>query len=309
MSEHARADRSRGEFARALRDGRAVVAGENDELRRESSEAQRPLAFAGVLLERDVEVRPAEPERAHGRAARVVSLANPRPGRRVEIERGLLDLHLRRGLVDPEGRRQDLVVQREHGLEEPGGSGRSLRVTELRLDGPERGPLAVFAAAGVEDLTQRVELREVARLRSGAVRLDEVDGLRPVACFLVAALKRLDLALPARRIDALGAAVRRAAATSDDRVDAIAVALGVGEALESEHADALAEHRAVGALRERPARAAHRQGGRLREAHERERIVGRVRAARDRRDPRRPGAACAPTSPRRRTSSRTPRRS
>ena len=70
-------------------------------------------------------------------------------------------------------------------------------------------------------------------------------------------------------------------AAADDRVDAIAVALGVREALEREHADALAEHRAVGALRERPAGAAHRQRRRLREAHERERVVGRVGAARD----------------------------
>ena len=72
------ARRRRGELARALRDRRAVVAREHDELRGERPEAQRALALAGVLLDGDVEVRPAEPERAHRRAARVVSLAGSR---------------------------------------------------------------------------------------------------------------------------------------------------------------------------------------------------------------------------------------
>ena len=78
-------------------------------------------------------------------------------------------------------------MQREHRLQQAGGAGRGLRVTQLRLDRPERGPLTVFAAARVEDLAQRVELRQVARLRSGAVRLDEADRLRAVAGLLVAA--------------------------------------------------------------------------------------------------------------------------
>ena len=269
------------ERARLRRDLRAARSADDDELAGGRVEALRARRGARVLLERDVEVGAAEAERAHRGPARVLPVADPRPRLRAQVEGALFEAELRVRRVDLDRRREHAVVEGEDRLEEPGRAGRRLRVADLALHRAERAPLPIRSPRRVEDEAEPLELGDVARLRPGPVRLDELDRLRPVARELVGAGERLRLPRGHRGVDALAAAVRGGADAADDRVDPVAVPLGVGEALQGHHPEPLAEHRAVGPVAEGAAVAARRERRRLREAEEHEDVVQRVDSARD----------------------------
>ena len=257
-----------------------IGAADRDQLGRHRAQQLGVLARTRVLLEQQVEVRTTEAERAHARATQVIGAADPRSRLGVEVEGRVLDVELGVGPLDLDRRRQHLVVQRHHGLEEPGRAGGRLGVADLRLDRSERAPLRL-ALADREGQLQPAELGRVAGLGPGPVGLDQLDRVRLEAGVGLGAAQGLGLALGHRRIDALRLAVRRRADPTQHRVDVIAVALGVGEALERDHAQTLAEHRAVGRVREGPAITRGRERRGLAEAHEHEDVVERVDAARD----------------------------
>ena len=139
------------------------------------------------------------------------------------------------------------MVQRERGLDEPRDPSRGHRVSDVRLDGSERGVRAVARRPALlaEQLGERADLDHVAHRRRGAVRLDEADGLGRKAGVLVCKTQRLELATLPGRHRAFAAPVVVARRAADQRVDAIAVALGVLAPLEDHRADALAHHEPV----------------------------------------------------------------
>src|SRR5439155_16335797 len=127
-----------------------------------------------VLLECDVEVAAAEAETGHAGPARVFGAVRPGPRLGVDVQRAAVQLELRVRRFDLDGRRQDLVVQGERGLEQPCRAGRGLGVADLRLDRADGAPghagtaaVAVLAAAvtaaavAVEYLAQRCQLGQI----------------------------------------------------------------------------------------------------------------------------------------------------
>ncbi|PRP91930.1 hypothetical protein ENSA5_52150 [Enhygromyxa salina] len=270
------APRPRSRLAGELGSARAT---EDHELDRERAQPLGPGPGARVLLEQEVKVGPAEAKRAHARAPRVLGPADPRPRLGVEVKGRVVDLERGVGPLDLDRGRQDLVVQRHHGLEQPGGPSRGLGVADLRLDRAQRAPLR--ALAGPKGLLQALKLGRVAGLGPGPVGLDQFDGPRLDPGVVPGPAQGLGLARRHRRVDALRAPVRGRADPAQDRVDPVAVALGVVEALERDHAQALAEHRPVGLIGEGSAVPRGRQRRRLGEAHEHEDVVERVDAPGD----------------------------
>ena len=218
-------------------------------------------------------VRAAESERADRRAARVAVAGLP-GGRGVgEEERAVAQAELRVLLGDGRLRRQRPVVQRERGLDEPRDPSRGHRVSDVRLDGSERGVRAVARRPALlaEQLGERADLDHVAHRRRGAVRLDEADGLGRKAGVLVGQTQRLELAGLPRRHRAFAPAVVVARRAADQRVDPIAIALGILAPLEDHGTHALAHHEPVGPGVEGTAFARSRDGADAREADE---VVG-----------------------------------
>ncbi len=252
------------------------------QLAAQGSNPGRRRVGAPVLLQGRMEVGAAEPERAHARAPRLVAGVDPRSGLGVEVQGAAIWIELEPGVgrVDLDRRRQHLVVQRHHGLDEPSRARGRLGVTDLALDGPEghaaRGRLGLG-----EHGPRRLKLRQITGRGPGPVGLDQLDRARAVSRRSVGPSQGLHLPLGARRVDALGPAVGARADALEHRVDRVAIALRVGEALEGEHAHALAQQGAVGVVRERPAVAAEREGAGLAEAHVHEDVVEGVDAPSD----------------------------
>ncbi len=78
--------------------------------------------LAGVLFQHGVEVGSAEAERTHARRSRVSLPVYPRPRFGVEVQRAAVEVRLRVRRFH-QRRRQNLVVQRERGLDQPGEPG------------------------------------------------------------------------------------------------------------------------------------------------------------------------------------------
>ena len=157
------------------------------------------------------------------------------------------------GPLDLDGRRQRLVVQRHHGLEQAAGPRRPFGVSDLGLDRPQRAPLPIFATRFVENLSQRGELGDVTGFGARAVCFNQADRVGTVAGGGVGATEGFGLAGRAGCVDALRPAIGGGAEAADDGVDPVAVPLGVVEALEREHGEPLAQHRAVRLVGKGPA--------------------------------------------------------
>ncbi len=227
-----------------------------------------------VLLQDRVEIAPAKAEGAHPGAARVL----PRgPGALLGIHVQGAGADVSDGAADLDGRRQDLVMEGEGGLDEPGRARGRLGVADLGLHRTDRGPGAL-AAGGPVDLGQGLDLGGVAHRGPGAVALDELDGRRGDPGQAVGLAQGLRLALGARRVDGLAPAVGGGADALEDGIDAVTVAFGVGETLENHEAEALAQGGAVRARIEGAAFPGRREGGGLGEAHEHEDVVEAVHA-------------------------------
>ncbi len=107
------------------------TAREHDELLGPHAEPLGSVPAPRVLLDRHVEVRATEAERTDRAAAGVV--APPNPGTRfgIDVERAVVESELRVRPGHLERGRQHLVVQRQRELDQPGGTGRRLRVADL----------------------------------------------------------------------------------------------------------------------------------------------------------------------------------
>ncbi len=131
------------ELARLAHHVGPVRAAGDDELPAEGLKPLRARGRSPVLLEGHVEVGAPEAEGADGGPARVVCPADPGARLGAQVERALLEVELRVRGVDLDARREDLVVERHHGLEEARGAGGGLGVADLALDRAERAPLPV----------------------------------------------------------------------------------------------------------------------------------------------------------------------
>ncbi len=254
--------------------------GERKELRIEDAATMR-ARITEVLLERNVEVRTAETERAHRRTTRVVLAANPgtRFGR--EVERTIFDIELRVRRVDLDGRGEHLVMKRKHGLHETRGSRGSLRMPDLRFHRAERAPLIVISGCFTKDHSEAFEFRSVSRDRSRAVSFDKLDRLRAITRLRVRAPKRLCLAAGDRRVHGRARAIAARTDAANHGIDSVAVPLGIFKTLQRHHAKAFAEHGSVRLIAERAAVSALRERGRLRKTEIHKDIVHRVGAAAD----------------------------
>ncbi len=149
-----------------------------------------------------------------------------------------------------QGARQRPVSHRHHHLDDPGHAGRSLGVTDVRLDRPEQQRPAVHALLSV-GRHERLRLDRVTQPRPRTVRLDHVD--------LGRGKPRRGECLPDDTL--LGRtvrgrhAVRRAVLvdrrTSHDRQDLVTVSPRVRQPLHQQHPDAFAPARAVRRIGER----------------------------------------------------------
>jgi hypothetical protein len=122
------------------------------------------------FLDHEVRVRAAEPEGTHARAARGFAA---RPcgafGRHAEGRGVERDARVRLGEVD--AGRDDLVLERERGLDDAHGGGARVKVADVGLDRPDGAePRAI--GRGAEGARQPLDLDGVAEQRAGPVRLD-----------------------------------------------------------------------------------------------------------------------------------------
>ena len=163
------------------------VRGESDEFLGPRPQALRTLARPDVLLEGNVEVAPAEAERTHRSTTRMVAATDPRTSFRIDVERPVLESEFGVGPSDLQRRRQNLVVECQRHLDESRGSRGGLRMTDLRLHGPERTPLFGFFVGWPEDRRQASDLGCVAGLGRSPVGLDQFDRRRRIVRFFVRA--------------------------------------------------------------------------------------------------------------------------
>ncbi len=197
-----------------------------------------------VLLDHDVEVGTAEPERGDATATGRERRPLPRPRLGVDLEGDLVERDRRVGRLVIDRRRQDLVVASQDGLEQARGAGRALEVTDLRLDRSQRD--LVLDGRRLEESRDALQLGRVSHAsgRSVAFQQGHGGGVEPRAL-----PRTLDGKLLSDRVrggDALAFAVASAADAADDGVDAITRLLRVFQALADEHSAALAHHEAVG---------------------------------------------------------------
>ena len=203
----------------------------------------------GVLREHDVRVGAAEAEAGHAgdRGARVARprrlLGHDRQARGVEVDVGV-------GAGEVDGRRQLVVLHREHDLEQPGGARGGLEVSEVGLGRAEQRR-GLARAAVAEYRAECVRLDRVAEDRARAVRLDVVDRGRIDAGVGVRVGEYLRLRFGVRGGHAVGATVGIDRGTVDDGEDRVPVALRIAAALEHEEAAALGAADAVGVRGER----------------------------------------------------------
>ena len=165
-----------------------------------------------------------------------------------------------------EARRQLLVVDRQYGLEEAGGPGGRLEVTDVRLGRADRHRSRAEIGA-TERIADARHLDDVADARRRAVALDHPAHLGRQTGVLPSPLHRQPLTDRIGRGDPLSPPVARAADAAQHGVDAVAVTFGVGQPLEHEDAGALTHHEAVSAGVE-GSRAGGREGADLAELHE-----------------------------------------
>ncbi len=139
------------------------------------------------------------------------------------------------------------MVQRQGRLEDPGGAGSALEMTDVRLDRAERHRVD-RQAEPAEDRLEALDLGEVAHLGRRAVPLEQGHRGRREAGACPGALDRQALADRVGRRDSLAATVGGSADAAQHGVDPVAGAFGVGEPFEQEDRRALAHHEAVGAV-------------------------------------------------------------
>ncbi len=227
-----------------------------------------PLGEASghVLLQDRVEVGAAEAEGAQAGRAHAPGRGLPGLGLRVHEEGRLAPVDVRVGRLRVEARRQHLLVEGQGDLQQAGGAGGPLQVSDVRLHRAQ-GHRTRTQALAAEDGVQALHLDHVAHPGGRAVTLHQAHVGRRDAARAPGALDGQALAPRVRRRDALAAPVARATDPADHGVDPVARLLGVRQALEHEEGDALAHHEAVGTVGV-GARAGGRERADLAELHE-----------------------------------------
>ena len=256
--------------------GRGIDAGKGDDLG--VAIPVGGLLDGPVLLEHHMEVGTAKAEGAHPRPSGEVRPLEPGTLFGGDVERSRAGGDFLLGRLHLDGRRNHLVVQRQGGLDQAGGSGGGLGVTDLRLDRSQAAPGIGRVAV---HLAQGAHFDRVAYLGAGAVRLDQPDALGGDAGVSIGVAQRLFLPVGARGVDGVPLAVAGGTHAADDGVDPVAVALGVGQALQHHDAKPLAQDGAVGVDVERLGVAGRGQGRGLAETHVHEDVVEGVDAAGD----------------------------
>src|SRR5262245_51216820 len=86
-------------------------------------------------------------------------------------ERTVLQTQVLVRLFEVQVGRDEIVLEREHGLDDSCHAGGAARVSDVRLDGPERAGVPALAG-GSEYRVKRVDFDGIAERRSGPVHLD-----------------------------------------------------------------------------------------------------------------------------------------
>ena len=192
----------------------------------------------------------ADAEARHPSPARAVA-GRPVPQPRVDVERAALQVERRVGLAEPDERRQLAVVQREHGLDEPGHAGGDVAVADACLDRAERTELCAICLSP-EHLGEGPHLDRVADEGAGAVALQVGEGVGVGAGHRLRVGDDLGLTRDARRrVAGLEGAVVVRGVPGDHGEHGVAVGLRVGEPFEHDDTHPVAEHGAAGARVER----------------------------------------------------------
>ena len=201
--KHPGLSRSPGKLPGPVGDCGTVGPGARHQLGSKATNPVRSGVLALVLLQRQVEVRATKAKGTHPGAAWVVAATDPRAGLGVDEKGRTFDVELLAGLVDLDGGREHLVVQGHDRLEETGGPGRGLGVSDLGLHAAQGAPGSRLGLLAVEGQREATELRGVAGLGAGSVRFDQLDGLGGEARMLVGTPQRSGLTFRNRGIDAL----------------------------------------------------------------------------------------------------------
>ncbi|MGX1250461.1 hypothetical protein RKD48_002972 [Streptomyces ambofaciens] len=179
---------------------------------------------------------------------------------------------LRVGLLGVQAARDVPVPQRQHGLDQPGESGRRLQVTDVALGGADEQRPGTGRADPAQGAAQRLGLDRVPAQGAGAVRLDVGQPVQRDARPLVHLAQQLGLRLDVGGDQAVPAAVVVDGAVHDDAVDPVAVRERPVQPLQPDADRALAAHEPVGLRGERPAVAVGRQAA---EVGQPDGVVGR----------------------------------
>ena len=200
------------------------------------------------LLDDQVGVGPADPERGDpGSARALAALPWLRLGQ--ELDRARVPIDVRRGLLDVERRRQHPSAQRQHHLDHSSHARGSDRVADVRLQRPEpQRALGALLAVGGD---QRLGLDRVAERGAGAVRLDRVDVGRPEPGVRERLADHALLRRPVRRRQPVARAVLVDRAAADHPQHPVAEAKRVRHPLEHDQAGTVRERNPVRPRRER----------------------------------------------------------
>ena len=197
------------------------------------------------LFQHRVGVGATHAERAHARAPRGVGGARPWRQLRDHPKRAVGEVDLRVGRLEVHHRRELLVLQREHGLDQPRHAGRRHQMTEVALGRPQPAKLLV-GSARPEGLGEPLDLDGIAQRGGGTVRLHIRDaaGIDPRVGLRERDHRRLAAHAGPGEAHLVRAIVVQGRA-ADDRVDGVALLQRVPEPLEHHHAHAIAEDGAL----------------------------------------------------------------
>ena len=211
------------------------------------------------FLEHRVGVRATDAEGADAGAPRRAGVGAPGAAGRARREGAAIKLQPGVRCAEVDERRQQLVLQHEHGLDQAGHTGGGVEVAEIRLERTEAAE-AHIGRRGAEGLGQCGDLDRVAERRRGAVCFEVADAARRHAGQRLRGCDHLDLAFDAWCGEAgLAGPVVVDRDAANHGVHRVAVGERLGQALEHHDAGARAGARATRFGVERPAMAIGRQ--------------------------------------------------
>ena len=219
---------------------RRAVRAEHEEFGWRGAEAVLAAAAARVLFERDVEVAAAKAKGRNRCAPRVRAVAHPRARLGINVEGTVLDGQVRIGTLDLDGRRQHLVMQGQHGLDQRCCACRALGMADLRLDRANGTPLFGLTVSLGKYTARALKLGDVARLGCSTVCLQQFNRARRIAGNGICAAQRVRLSACLGRIDGRAFAVGTGAHAANHGIDAIAVAFGVFQPAQGQHPQSFA---------------------------------------------------------------------